>query len=313
MLYAHGMDVAALRWFQQVADGVSVTELADLEQRSQSGVSRGLARLEAEVGVPLLRRSGRVLRTTAVGTEFKHHIDRMLHALDDGLAAVSTLAAPDTGTVSLAFPPSLGTWLVPDLIARFRTMHPGVRFDLHPHADETTAAMLLGGAVDLELTTLRPHADDIRWRPLVSEPLFLAVPPGHPHIGDESVDLAALAGSPFIATRRTIALRPTFEELCRRAGFEPRVVFEADDLATVAGFVRAGLGVAVLPVPRDSARDDLVRYQPIVDRAAVRQIGIAWSRERRILPAADRFRRHVIDTTAADVAAGSHEARTRRD
>jgi DNA-binding transcriptional LysR family regulator len=76
--------------------------------------------------------------------------------------------------------------------------------------------------------------------------------------------------------------------------------------------VRAGLGVAVLPVPRDSVRDDQVRYQPIADRAAVRQIGIAWSRERRILPAADRFRRHVIDS-AAEVAAGSHAARTRRD
>jgi DNA-binding transcriptional LysR family regulator len=297
------MDVAGLRWFQQVADGVSVTELAELEQRSQSGVSRALARLESEVGVPLLRRSGRVLRTTAAGTEFKHHVDRVLHALDDGLAAVSTLAAPDTGTVSLAFPPSLGTWLVPDLIARFRVVHPGVRFDLHPHGDETSDAMLLGGAVDLELTTLRPHADDIRWRPLISEPLLLALPPDHPDPAGESIALSAVSDDPFIATRHTIALRSALEQLCRRAGFEPRVVFEADDLATVAGFVRAGLGVAVLPAPRDRVRDDPVRYRPIADRTAVRQIGIAWSRERRMLPAAERFRRHVIDT--AGVASGS--------
>ena len=48
------MDVQTLRWFQLVADGATVTEVADLFQVSQPGVSRALARLEREVGSPLL-------------------------------------------------------------------------------------------------------------------------------------------------------------------------------------------------------------------------------------------------------------------
>src|SRR5437764_6328969 len=67
------MDVTSLRWFQQVADGVTVTEVSDLEQVSQSGVSRALARLESELGVALFRRSGRVLRMTQAGATFKRH------------------------------------------------------------------------------------------------------------------------------------------------------------------------------------------------------------------------------------------------
>ena len=54
------MDTDALRWFQQVADGTTVTEVSELEGVTQSGVSRALARLETEVGTPLLQRSGRV-------------------------------------------------------------------------------------------------------------------------------------------------------------------------------------------------------------------------------------------------------------
>src|ERR1700710_3305095 len=108
------MDTDALRWFQQVADGVTVTEVSGTAAVSQPGVSRALARLETEVGTPLLRRSGRTLRMTRAGAAFKRHVDAMLHDLDDGLAAVSQLVDPDTGTISVAFQASLGTWLVPD-------------------------------------------------------------------------------------------------------------------------------------------------------------------------------------------------------
>ena len=115
------MDTDALRWFQQVADGVTVTEVSELEGVSQPGVSRALGRLEAEVGTPLLRRSGRTLRMTHAGSAFKRHVDSLLHQLDDGLAAVSQIIEPETGTVSLAFQVSLGSWLVPDLLSRSGT------------------------------------------------------------------------------------------------------------------------------------------------------------------------------------------------
>src|SRR5687768_15208660 len=89
------MDVAALRWFQLVADGGTVTDVADAHGVSQPGVSRALARLEADVGAPLLHKSGRVLRVTHAGRVFKRHVDGMLHRLDDGLAAVNELVDPE--------------------------------------------------------------------------------------------------------------------------------------------------------------------------------------------------------------------------
>ena len=48
------VDTDVLRYFQQVVDGATVTEVAELYQVSQPGVSRGLKRLEEEVGTPLL-------------------------------------------------------------------------------------------------------------------------------------------------------------------------------------------------------------------------------------------------------------------
>src|SRR5882757_10566791 len=139
------MDTDALRWLQQVADGTTLTEVSELESVTQSGVSRALARLETQIGTPLLRRSGRTLRMTHAGAVFKPHLDAMLHDLDDGIAAISQLVDPDTGTVALAFQQSLGTWLIPDLVRSFRAKHPDVQFQLTLVRDELHGLPLNGG------------------------------------------------------------------------------------------------------------------------------------------------------------------------
>jgi LysR family transcriptional regulator, transcription activator of glutamate synthase operon len=297
-----GMDTDALRWFQQVADGTTVTEVSELAAVTQPGVSRALARLEAEVGTPLLRRSGRILRMTHAGVVFKRHVDALLHQLDDGIAAVGELIDPGTGTVTLAFQQSLGTWLIPDFVRSFRAAHPGVRFALTQVRDELHAPALDDGQADLEIGTLRRHDQDLHTRPLALEPLRLALPRDHRLAGRPEVHLADVADEPFVALRPTFALRKLCDDLCEQAGFRPTVVFEGDDLSAVRGFVAAGLGAAILPAPRagaPEAADGPVLYSEIPDPGAVREICLTWSAGRRLLPAAELFRQHVIDQAAA--------------
>ena len=291
------MDTDTLRWFQQVADGVTVTEISDLSAVTQSGVSRALQRLEAEVGTPLLRRSGRTLRMTLAGSVFKHHVDALLHQLDDGIAAVSQLIEPDTGTVALAFQQSLGTWLVPDLVRSFRAAHPGVRFRLTQVHDELHAPALDGGEADLEIGTLRRRDPALRVRQLAVEPLRLALPRDHELATRERIHLAEVSGESFVSVPPTTALRKLADDLCAQAGFAPSVVFEGNDLSTVRGFVAAGLGVAIIPAPRagsPEAASGPVLYVEIPDPAAAREICLTWSAERQLLPAAELFRQHAI-------------------
>ena len=291
------MDTEALRWFQQVADGVTVTEVGELYWVTQSGVSRGLARLEAEVGTPLLRRAGRTLRMTHAGAALKRHVDALLNDLDDGLAAVHQLIDPDTGSVAVAFQPSFGAWLVPDLVSSFRVEHPGVAFTLQQTRDDLSSGVLDGGRVDLEITTLRRVDRTVRWQRLLAEPLCVAVPGSHRLADRSEISLSEVSGEPFVTLRPAFLLRQQGDQLCEMAGFRPRVAFEGDDLATVRGFVAAGLGVAILPAPHEArahAAGSPLRHVPIPDPLAVREIGLAWSAERRLLPAAELFRQHVI-------------------
>jgi DNA-binding transcriptional LysR family regulator len=209
---------------------------------------------------------------TQAGAVFKRHVDAMLHQLDDGIAAVSQLIEPDTGTVALAFQQSLGTWLVPDLVRSFRAAHPSVTFQLTQVRDEVHSAALDGGLADLEIGTRRARSASLRTRLIAIEPLRLAVQRDHPRAG-QRLHLAEVSGEPFVSLRPTSALRKLGDDLCQQAGFRPAVVFEGDDLSTVRGFV--------------------------LDAGAVRDLTLTWSAERRLLPAAELFRRHVIRSASA--------------
>jgi LysR family transcriptional activator of glutamate synthase operon len=309
------VDTDVLRWFQRVADGATVTEVSELEMVTQSGVSRALARLEQQVGTPLLEKSGRTLRLTGAGQVFKPHVDRALAQLLGGLDAVGQFISPETGTVAVAFPQSLGSWLVPDLLGSFRAAHPDVSFRLTHARDELHGLPLDGGAADLEIGTrrfrtnpqdMRPGDLHVHTQQVATEPLRLALLRSHrlatADAGTRGIQLADVAAEPFIALRAGSALRKLGDDLCAAAGFRPRIVFEGDDLSNVRGLVAAGLGVAIVPAPRAGspvAGAGPVLYPPILDPGAKRGIYLTWPADRALLPAAELFRAHVIDMVTA--------------
>ena len=156
--------------------------------------------------------------------------------------------------------------------------------------------VLEDGRFDLEITTLRRSGPDVRWHPLLKEPLSLAVPRAHRLADRTEIDLSEVAEEPFVTFRPASLLRRTGIELCEKAGFTPTIAFEGDDVPTVRGFVAAGLGVGVVPALGRSVPTDLgpVRLIPLRDNDARREVGIAWLSERRLLPAADLMRRFAL-------------------
>lgn len=293
------MDTQALRWFTMVAEGATVTEVAELEMMSQPGVSRAIARLEKDVGAPLFHRQGRQLIPTHAGAAFHRHAESMLRHLDDGMAAVQQQMDPESGIITLALQPSLGTWLVPDLIGSYRDRHPRARFDLYSKSDERTPLVGTRSAIDLELSTLKPGGQEgLAWRPLVTEPIRLLIPRDHRLAERRSARLADVKDDLFISLRDTSLLRSQLDRLCEQAAFVPDIGFVADDLAALRGYVAAGLGVAIIPARWGAGAIEppspLVRYLELEDDGATREVGLSWSPERHLLPAAELFRAFVL-------------------
>lgn len=287
------MDIDTLRAFLAVAEGRTVTEVAESSHRTQSTTSRALARLEREIGTQLFQRVGRGLTLTPAGHELVAHARGIAEAYDRGVRAVMDLTAPEGGFVPVAFLHTLGTWLVPELIRSFRTERPQVRFNLRQHGDEGLVADLLDGHVDLAITGEPPAHPQITSRLLLREPLRLVVPPDHRLAHRKVVRLHEVAGENFIALRPGFSLRAITEELCADAGFTPSIGFEGEEVETLRGLVSAGLGVALLPEPH-GVGTPAAPHLRITDVSASREICLAWINGRRLPAPSEHFRRHAL-------------------
>jgi LysR family transcriptional activator of glutamate synthase operon len=283
------VDLDALRWFVVLAETEHVTDAAAELRVTQPTLSRALSRLEHEVGTPLFDRINRRLHLNAYGQIMLEHARRSIAEINTAGERIAALRDPDSGTVRLAFLHSLASWLVPDLLRRFRVEAPHVVFDLYQGAAHDLSEHLNSGQVDVAITSPKPDGSGFVWHELYVERLCLAVPRGHRLAGKAKLRLAETAEEPFIALRDEFGLRQLTNELWSDAGIRPQVVFEAMEIPTMEGLVAAGFGVAIVPVPRHDRGEPMCVYVPLAQAGAERRVGVAWSRERELPPAAARF------------------------
>ena len=104
--------------------------------------------------------------------------------------------------------------------------------------------------------------------------MMVALPPGHPATARAKVKLAQLDAEDWLCGLTTSSCRDQVIQLCRDAGFEPRVSFESDDYVVLQGLVAAGLGVALLPELALTSRNPGIEIRPIAPKAPVRRV---WS------------------------------------
>lgn len=281
---------------------------------SQPALSRTIARLESEFGTPLFDRKGRSIILNRYGKALLVRVERALLELEDARRELTDLFNSESGTVTLAFLATFGTWLVPEIMSTFRAKHGSISFRLLQGPAPTLLSRLLAGDVDLCLAS--PQFDDpsVEWMPIYEEELFVLVPQGHALAGGKQVRLQDVAHESFISLKAGYGLRRVTDELCARAGFKPRISFEGEEVATLWGLVGAGLGIAIAPRQTTPPPEGPLALR-VIEPRCFRTIGLSWVK-RRYLSAASRtfieFVRARYATRAAKPGRGSNQLRNRK-
>ncbi|MER7101208.1 LysR substrate-binding domain-containing protein [Streptomyces humidus] len=263
-----------LAYFAGVARTEHVTRAAQEMNVPQSTLSRAVVRLEQDLGVDLFARRGRTVSLTPAGRTFLASVERALAEVERAADEVRADADTATGKVAFGFLHTMGAETVPGLIHAFRADHPRVRFSLVQNYGEAMIEGLRAGELDLCLTSPVPDAPDLVARRLDEQKLRLVVPADHRLAARRRVRLAEAAEESFVTLEPGYGLRRITDDLCKEAGFRPRVAFEGEEAETLRGLVAAGLGVALLPPPA-VARPGVVELTVTAPRA-VREIGVAW-------------------------------------
>jgi DNA-binding transcriptional LysR family regulator len=284
-----------LRTFIEVARLEHLGRAAEALQNDQSTVSRKIARLEHEVGVPLFERIGRSIRLTKAGRRFVGRAERILGEIRDAVAEAAGTVSAETGEVHLGFLHTVGARWLPERLARFLDQYPGVRFILEEGTAGEVVAGLLDGRFDLGILGPPPaNTPEIELVPLFRERISVVVPLQHRLVGQAAITLRDVAGEPLILPRSRTGLRRVIDDAFARQGLTEHVAYEGDDFAIVQGLVEAGLGISLLPMPLPSPSTRVVVI-PLRDPPIARTMAIAWDRRRTLPPAAQLFCRRMVE------------------
>ncbi|MDF2876334.1 MAG: gltC 1 [Sporomusa sp.] len=289
------MEWHQLEYFFTVARLQHFTRAAGQLSISQPALSRSIAKLEEELGVPLFDRRGKNVILNRFGKIFYKHADQAMQEIREAREEIQHIIDPDHGTVSLAFLHSQGAHIVPDLLGRFRALHPNIQFKLYQNPSHLLLEQLNSGEIDLCLSSPLGIKEDTEWIPLYTEELFVVVPSDHRLASRKSIPLTEIAAEPIITLKKNFSLRILTDQLFREVHLTPNITFEGEEIPTVAGLVETRLGVAIIPRLPGLSNSRLA-FLPISSPACYRTIGLSWMKNRYASPATLKFRDFVLNS-----------------
>jgi DNA-binding transcriptional LysR family regulator len=286
-----GVELRHLAALEAVAREGSFGRAAAKLGYTQSAVSQQIATLERSVGERLLERPGgpRAVSLTEAGELLLRHAEAIVARLDAARADMASLRAGETGMLRVGTYQSVGARVLPAVMRRFRSEHPGITLELHePTTDPELYAQIESG--DLDLAFCSPPLPDGPFDSLelMSDPYVLVVPFDHELASRDAASLADLDDLPLVGSSACFS-GTQLEDGLREQGFELSFAFRSDDNGTVQGLVAAGYGAALVPLLSVMPGDPRVKVLRLTPEIARRGIAVVWHADRHRSPAARAF------------------------
>jgi LysR family transcriptional regulator, benzoate and cis,cis-muconate-responsive activator of ben and cat genes len=289
------VELRHLRYFVAVAEMENVSRAATQRLHvSQPSLSRQIRDLEDELGAQLLERTAKSVRLTDAGRAFLDEARAILKHTDDAVGKVRAIAGKGETELHVGDWPLSTAGMMPRLLRAFQQAMPNVRVKLHDWPVEKNIAGVREGRLQLAilLPPLKANAlEELRFEPLMTARVCLAVSRDHPFAKKHSVSLAEAAHQPFVGLihEEYPRYREYLAGIFAHVNDKPRIVEEHDGWSGVFSGVSAGTGVALASDAFSSHvfgdRIKLVRLTPEPKRVS---IGIL-TRKGKLGPAVEKF------------------------
>ena len=245
------LDIRQLTYFVAVAEEEHVGRAAERLHISQSPLSRQIAQLEERLGLMLFERSQQRIRLSADGRTFLAETRAFLTHGQRLESLGRRLGRGDEGGLCIGYVENaMHSGVLPAALREVRGTRPAVHVALYSQQSSEQLEGLRQRSLDVALVCAPPLADDpeLDCVQVLSDPMLLALPAGHPLAQHESLTAADLSGQEWIAIKhRDGAMEhDQLTITCAKAGFTPDVRMQAPEPMTALGLVAAGLGIAMI-------------------------------------------------------------------
>ena len=240
----------------------NLTEVANSLYTSQSGVSKHIKELEAELGVELFYRKGkRLLGMTEPGKEMLRYVERMLLDATNIKNIAEQYSQQDEGQLTVATTHTQARYALPAVVVEFKKQYPRVHLKLHQGSPVEIASLLLAGEADIGVAT--ETLGDVP--ELASFPYYrwhhaVVVPEGHPLLSVGKLTLQQIADYPIVTYHEGFTGRAVIEKAFKDADIKADIVLSALDADVIKSYVMLGMGIGIVAsVSVDEQRDPGIR------------------------------------------------------
>jgi DNA-binding transcriptional LysR family regulator len=240
---------------------------------SVPSLSRAIHTLEEELGGQLFRRERHLTHLTDLGRLMQQHLSTMNKAADAAKRDAGDYARLAGSRLKLGIFASIGADVLTGYLATLRSEAPELELHIWEANCEELEGALLGGEIDIALTSAVDLDERIRSVPLFREAFYISFAPGHRFGKMNAVPLRELQGENYVK-RLHCEFPANFMRLGVAKQYEAvtvRYVGEREDW--IQSLVRAGLGCAVMPEHLPLLPG--IEMRKLVDPEVYRQISLA--------------------------------------
>jgi len=291
------LSIRQIEVFVALVQERSFTRAAKHLHLSQSTVSGHIADLERRLGVRLVERERKGVRTTPAGEALLGPARDILLAERNARQAIEELSGLLKGTLTLGGSTIPAAYLLPAMLARFHAAYPGVKLTVHTGDSKSILDSVRQAGIEAGVVGVPPATDDIESLEVGRDKLVLIMDPGHNLARRQSLEVRDLLAQPIVMRESGSGTRAATERALRSllgptAGVRLPVACEVGSTEALKAAVGAGLGpafVSNLAVESELAAGSLVS-RPVQGFEVKRSFFLVTRPVAYLSPAARAFR-----------------------
>ncbi|NLM45156.1 MAG: LysR family transcriptional regulator [Clostridiales bacterium] len=273
------MTLQQLKYFVETARTLHYTKAAEQLNISQPSLSYAISQLSKKLGVPLFKIEGTKVSLTEYGEAFLPYAESALNILDQGEAQLNRMQNPSSTNISLGYIYTVSFDAIPQLIDDFYIYkgNRNISFSFQVNITDLLIKKLLEGSLDIVIAPCSEIKNEcIKSIPLFEQELFFVVYNDHPLAKYPTVTIDDFKNERFIMIKKGTDLYFQTDSLFKKHNIVPNVFFEVDECNSMASFVGAQLGVAIMPkIPSLDSYN--IKAIPFKGKKVTRTINILWN------------------------------------
>jgi len=241
-----------LRILKAIASEKSFTRAAEVLFLSQPSLSKQIKTLESRLNMSLLNRENNCVSLTEAGKLFLQYSERILALCEESCRALNDLKSGDRGNLTVGASQTIGTYLLPRVLALFAQNHPQINIKVHVDSTRKIAKRVVDSDIDIAVVGGNVPEElerNLKVESFVDDELILIIPKSHPFALSKKKKITKddLYHLNFITLNSNSTIRKLIDNILIQNNIRTKqfnVIMQLNSIEAIKTAVSLGLGAA---------------------------------------------------------------------